>query len=148
MAYDAFLKFEGLAADQSENGIQLISFHWGVNDGDPAGAVRGGGRPQPLDLAVVKQVDATSPALMLACVTGKHFDKATLLLQPFAQDPGTTGFEYRVVLSDVLVESVDIQGNEGGEEKPVEQVGLDYLKFELISDGNRSSFDFRRGRSF
>jgi type VI secretion system secreted protein Hcp len=84
MATDIFLKLgdikgESLDGKHKEE-IELHSWSWGVaNAGSLASGSGGGtGKANFSDLSFVHNMDKASPALLLACSTGKHYPEATL----------------------------------------------------------------------
>lgn len=83
MAVEYFLKIDGIPGESTdarhEGEIELESFSWGASraGGTPGGG-GGAGKVQVEDLLVTMPVSTASPALMLACATGKHHRSGTL----------------------------------------------------------------------
>lgn len=157
MAYDAFLKIEGIigeSTDQTHEGwIDIESFSWGVtNAGSLSGGGGGGaGRASFQDVHFTAPTSKASPNLMLACATGRHFQKAQLSL---VKAQGSKGFEFvKLEFDDVLVTSYQSGGASGGEDRPTDAFSLNFVKidFEYITqnaDGSageivEASFDLR-----
>jgi type VI secretion system secreted protein Hcp len=87
------------------------------------GSGAGAGTSGPGTLRITRYFDSSSPALMTACVTGKHFQKATLSY-PSAQQPVAITFE------DVFISFFNDSYNPTSE-----SVEFKYTKF-MIQSGN------------
>ena len=137
MPFDAFLKIDGVDAESSDSKhkgeIEILSFHWGVSQAI-TGTVSSTGtfsgqRCDMTALAIVKQLDKSSPKLAQACAAGDHFKEATLTLSRAGGDKQPY-MKYK--LSDVLIENLSTGGSSQGEGGvPTEEVGLRYAKIEL-----------------
>ena len=132
-AVDYFLKIEGVdgeSADQKhKNEIQIESFSFGgVQAGAHASGGGGGaGKAQIQDFHFTTHVNKSSPKLFLACATGQHFSKATLI----ARKAGKDQQEYlKVTLTDVLVSSYQ-SGGSSGNVLPVDQIALNFAKIDI-----------------
>jgi len=131
---DYFLKVEGVtgesADDKHKGEIDIDSFSWGATNSGTAGhgGGAGGGKVAPQDLQIVKKIDKSSPALMIACSTGQHFKTATLTVRK----PGAGQQEYmKISLEEVFVSSYQVNGMGGGEVVPSEHLSLNFAKLEL-----------------
>jgi type VI secretion system secreted protein Hcp len=105
---DYFLKLDGINGESQDskhkNEIEIYSWSFGIsNRGSAAkGGGMGQGKVQMYDVAFVKNVDAASPKLMLACAQGQHIKSAVLT----CRKAGKEQQEYlKLTLSDVLVSS-------------------------------------------
>ncbi len=100
---------------------------WGfTSQGAGAGAGGRGARKVQLgDLHVVKTTDKSSPQLMLACVTGKHFPKAVLYIRKAG------GESLTITLTDVLISSYQSGGHGAGDQTPLESLTLNFTKIEF-----------------
>ena len=137
MPFDAFLKIDGVDAESNDSKhkgeIEILSFHWGVSQAI-TGTVSSTGtfsgqRCDMTALAVVKQLDKSSPKLAQGCASGEHFKTATLTLSRAGGDKQPY-MKYK--LSDVLIENLSTGGSSQGEGGvPTEEVGLRYAKIEL-----------------
>lgn len=138
MAFDAFLKIDGVDGESSDDGhknwIEILSFHHGVSQ--PASGSRSSGgaasseRANHQDFSVVKAVDKSSPLLFLHCCNGKHVKEVKLELCR-AADKKTKYLEYK--LSDVIVSSVRPGGSsQGSETLPLEEITFNYGKIEVL----------------
>ena len=138
MAYDAFLKIDGIdgeVTDQTHAAwIELSSFSWGAsNSGSQASGGGGGaGKVSFQDLHCEGHTSKASPNLMLACATGKHISSALLSL---AQSPGATGAQLefmKIKLSDVLISSYQNAGAEQGDDRPLDGFSLNFVKIDFL----------------
>jgi type VI secretion system secreted protein Hcp len=124
---DYFLKIDGIPGesqdDKHKNEIEVHGFSWGsVNSGSSAmGGGGGTGKVQVHDVVVSKYIDKSTPKLLEACSTGKHISNVTLS----CRKAGGTQQEYlKIVLSDVLISGVEVQGGVSAQDTPIS--GLNY----------------------
>jgi type VI secretion system secreted protein Hcp len=146
MAFDAFLKIEGIDGESQDkshpNEIEIASFSWGVtNTSSSSGSGGGAGKAVPKDFHFTAGVSKASPNLMLACATGKHINSATLTCRK-------AGFEFQKVrLVDVLVSSYAPVGDTH-EDQPEDGFSLNFVKIDFLYTVQRtgeaveSSMDF------
>ena len=137
MAFDAFLKISTVPGestdDKHKDWIEILSFHWGVNQ-PSAGARSSGGaasaeRANFNDFSIVKTLDKGSPKLFLACVKGEHIPEVKLEL---CRNTGDKQKYMEYKMTDVLVSSVRPGGAaQGGESLPLEEISFNYGKVEL-----------------
>ncbi|HXJ67085.1 MAG TPA: type VI secretion system tube protein Hcp [Actinomycetota bacterium] len=132
MAFDAFLKIEGIKGESFDSAhkgeIDILSFSWGVtNTGSFATGSGGGtGKASFQDLHFTHKVDKASPLLMLACAQGKHIPTATLTVR---KQGGKVPLEYlKVTMEDVLVSSYQSGGARSG--TPAGEFSLNFAKVE------------------
>jgi type VI secretion system secreted protein Hcp len=132
-AVDYFLKIDGIEGestdDKHKNEIDVMSWSWGeTNSGDSAGRGGGGaGKVSMQDFNFVMQVNKATPKLMLACATGQHVKKATLI----CRKAGTQQQEYlTITMTDLLVSSYQTGGS-AGDVIPVDQISLNFSKIEF-----------------
>jgi type VI secretion system secreted protein Hcp len=136
-AVDYFLKIEGIpkgeSPDAEYNGsagwMQLESWSFGeTQTGTMAfGGGGGAGKVQMQDFHFTMKVNCASPKLFLACATGEHFDKATVLARKAGTKQQTF---YTVVFSHCLVTSFQTSGSGSGDPLPLEQISLNFSKIE------------------
>jgi type VI secretion system secreted protein Hcp len=121
-----------------------VSFSWGVENTGSAGGGGGGGtgKATPQDFHFTSATSKASPSLMLACATGRHFQKATLTCRK-------AGFEFmKIRLDDCLVSSYDI-GGDVHDEAPTDQFSLNFTKIDFLYSVQKTGetvetvFDFR-----
>ncbi|MGZ4257576.1 MAG: Hcp family type VI secretion system effector [Gaiellaceae bacterium] len=152
MAFDAFLKIEGIegeSTDKTHPGeIEIQSFSWGVENTGSAGSGGGGGagKATPQDFHFTSATSKASPNLMLACCTGRHFQKATLTCRK-AGGGGQVEF-VKIRLEDCLVSSYDIGGS-ADDGPPTDQFSLNFVKIDFAytvaktGEQVETAFDFR-----
>jgi type VI secretion system secreted protein Hcp len=88
-----------------------------------SGSGGGAGKVRFQDLHCTKKMDVSSPKLMLACASGKHFPKATL----YCRKAGGEQEEFCTWnLKDVLVSSYQSGGHGHSEILPVDQFSLNF----------------------
>lgn len=134
LAYDMFLKIEGIPGECTRNRhqdwIEILSYSHGVTMTVELGPIgeRRTGRPDHQDFSVVKTLDKASPKLALYCCNGNQIPTAKLELCR-AGDDNETYMQYE--LEDVIVTAVKPEGDPvTGEPLPQEQVTLNYGKIE------------------
>ncbi len=132
-AVDFFLKLDGIdgeSQDSKHKGeIDVESWSWGESQaGSHSGGGGGGaGKVSMQDFHFVMKVNKSSPKLLLACATGEHIKKATLI----CRKAGKEQQEYlKITLTDLLVSSFQTGGSEGSGVLPMDQISLNYTKIE------------------
>jgi type VI secretion system secreted protein Hcp len=129
-AVEFILRIDGIAADSSNDhkgGIAVLSFSWGVSV-DETGRKAGF-----QDLVVTKHVDRTTPSLMLACSSGKHFKAATFEVIAMDDAGMPVGNTMLLKIEDVSVDSVRMMGHENGGDFPTEEVSLNASKVSTLT---------------
>jgi len=133
MAFDLFLKIDGIQGDSQQKGhpgeIEIESFSWGeTNAVSPASGSGGGvGKVQLQDFHFSMRTSKASPQLQLACAGGQRLGQALLTLRK----AGATQFEFiKIKLSDVIVSSYNIGGS-AGEDTPRDQASLAFVKIDF-----------------
>jgi type VI secretion system secreted protein Hcp len=131
MAYDAFLKIEGITGesqkDKHKGEIDISSFSWGASNphNTATGTGSGAGKVALSDFSIVKSTDKSSPTLFLNCCTGKHFDKATVMIQKATG--GNSGETYlELNFSQVFITHIAWAGNSSGGDSPQETISFAY----------------------
>jgi type VI secretion system secreted protein Hcp len=129
MAVDYYLKMDGIKGEAQtkgkENQINVLAWSWGAHQQGTTqfGGGSGAGRVDMGDLQITHPVDASSPLLMQACCSGKHFDSAVLV----GRKVGGTALDFlTITLSQVFITSVSLGGSHGGDEMPTENVTLSF----------------------
>ena len=158
MAFDAFLKIDGIDGEsqdaQHKGSIDVLSFSWGETRGSTVahGSGGGAGKVSFQDLHFTMKVNVASPKLMLACATGKHIPKATLVCRQRADERNVEFLKF--TLTDVLVSSYETRAGAepqpagavdnaslaltnsltvNGDGIPVEKVSLNFARIEVAS---------------
>jgi type VI secretion system secreted protein Hcp len=131
-AVDYFLKIDGIDGestdDKHKNEIDVESWSWSEsNSGTHAGGGGGGaGKVAMQDFHFIMKVNKASPKLLLACATGQHIKKATLLCRKAGGDQQ----EYlKMEFSDLLISTFQTGGNATGV-VPVDQISFNFSKIE------------------
>ena len=132
MAFDAFLKLEGIQGESQDykhkNEIDVLSWSWGeTNMGTHAtGGGGGAGKVQMQDFHFVMPYNKASPKLMLACAEGKHISEAKLTCRKAGGDQQ----EYLVIkFKDLLISSYQTGGSQG-DVVPTDQISCNYSRIE------------------
>jgi len=133
MAVDMFMKIDtvdGEAQDSKhKKQIDVLHWSWGMNNSGSAhnGSGAGAGKVNVHDLTFTKWVDTATPALALACCSGKHFKDATLIIRKAGDKP----LEYiKIKMETVMITSVSTGGS-GGQDRLQENVALNFAKVSL-----------------
>lgn len=131
MAIDAFIKIDGVKGESVVKGhkdeIDILAWSWGMSQSGTThvGTGAGAGKVNVQDLTFTHYVDSSTPNLMQACATGKHFDGAVLVLRK----AGETPLNYVTIeLTNVIVSAVSTGGSQG-EELVTENVTLNFNEY-------------------
>jgi type VI secretion system secreted protein Hcp len=134
MAVDMLLKIDTVDGESQIKGhekeIDVLSWSWGmIQSGSMhVGGGGGSGKVNVSDITLTKYVDRSSPVILKYCCNGKHFSKATLTVRK----AGENAVEYfKINMEPVLISSINTGGS-GGEDRLIENVGLNFGKFEVI----------------
>lgn len=144
MAFDAYFKLDGVEGQaedhKHEKWIQLLSYSHSIANEttglQSAGGSHMGGRVQHMDIVLAKQIDGTSPVLMLDCCQGKSHPTATIeLVRSGASGSDAVPYE-KIELTDVVIKSVSPSGADGAS-FPTETVSLSYatIKWTVTKTG-------------
>jgi type VI secretion system secreted protein Hcp len=136
MAFDAFLKIEGMDGESNDRvhkgEIEISSFSWGLANTIAAGGGGATGRAVLQDFHFTMPASKASPNLMLSCATGRHFSQVALT----CRKAGGSQIEFlKIKLQDVLVSSYDIGGTDRGEKPddvPFDQLSLSFVKIDFL----------------
>jgi type VI secretion system secreted protein Hcp len=91
----------------------IQSFSFGASNPStvgPQGSGSGASKGMPSSINIIKDVDASDPALYMATLTGDHFASATLVCR---KSGGTQNVFYQIDLTEVFVTNYNISGNSG-----------------------------------
>lgn len=121
--------------DSAGQVINVLSYSVGVdNTGSGVGSGGGTGRATLHEFTITKLIDKASPNLFLACATGRHIARVTLVLNRPNAPAGTPFMTYR--LDDVLITSDTHSGS--GSDRPTERLTFQYSRIDqtyTTSDG-------------
>lgn len=105
---DFIVKIDGIKGETKvanfADGIDVLSFSWGVSNGGSFASQGGGGsgRADFQDLSFMKLVDKSSPLIAKACAEGTHIATASLHVRKAG---GVQEEFYTIELKDVLISS-------------------------------------------
>lgn len=133
MAFDAFLKIDGVDGESTRKGfagqIELASFSWGASNPTTIGSMGAGGGAGKATISsfnCLKATDKASPVLFQACCQGKHFPKATVTLNKAGGDDAVNYLVYE--FEKVFVDSIQWSGSSGGDDRPTESLSITFGK--------------------
>lgn len=134
MAFDAFLKLEGIKGESTDSKhkdeIDIESFSWGAQQAvGHTGGGKSAGKASISSFSFMKKTDKSSAVLFQGCCTGQHFKDALVTVRRAGGKDPVEYLKYK--FSDVMVESVQWSGAAGGEETPSESVTLAFNKVEV-----------------
>lgn len=153
MAIDMFLKLGDIKGESRDglhrDEIELQSFQWGMaqNGSMHQGTGGGAGKVSIQNLSITKALDKSTPNLLMACSSGKHYPEAVLTVRKAG---GTNPVEYMIIrLQEVLVAAYNTQANTGNEVL-AETVALNFARVEVIyqpqkEDGSKEGGTVRYG---
>ena len=132
MAFDSFIKFDGIDGEATESKhthwIPVDSFHWGVSHQvDMVGSAHSSGKASIESFSFTKLTDTSSPKLALACCTGEHIKSAAI---EFSQSTGDRLVWMSYKFTDVMVSGFNISGAPSGVDRPQESVSISFSKWE------------------
>jgi|SRR5215831_1839920 len=128
-----FLKIEGIKGESTDSkhkgDIQIDSFQWGVGRGiSSATGGAGAGKTTIQTFKIVKSVDKSSPLLLAAAASGKHYKEADLF---FARKAGGKQVDYlEIKMENVLISSIQAGGSSNN--RPQESISFNFAKVEEI----------------
>ena len=124
---DMFLKMDGVmgeSADAKHKGeIDVLSWSWGESAG--TARVKKGVLPSACiqDLSLMKQVDSSTPALIMNTMIGQVSPTAVLSIRK----SGEQGVEFlRLTMKNVTISAYQTSGSAGGDDRPTESVTLHF----------------------
>ena len=135
MAFDAFLKIEGIEGDSQQRGhekeIEISSFSWGeTNAASPGSPGTGGGagKVQMQDFHFTMATSKASQQIHAFCAGGQHIKEALLS----CRKAGREQVDFlKIKLSDVLISSYALGGEAGGVGDPTDQASLSFVKIDI-----------------
>lgn len=157
---DYFLKIEGVEGESHDTKhkgeIDLESWSWGETQSGTghSGGGHGGGKVVMQDFHCVAKFSKASAKLMLACATGEHFKKATLVCRKAGKDQQ----EYLTYkLEDCMISSYQVGGSAHGDVVPTDQFSVNFAKIELdykmqkedgsLTPGAKAGYDVKANKA-
>lgn len=128
-----FLKLDGIKGESTDSkhkgDIEIESFQWGVGRSSQAfGSGGGAGKTTFQSFKITKALDKSSPLLLNAAATGKHYKEADLL---FAHKASGKEMDFlEIKLENVLISSIQDGGSARG--APQENITFSFQKAEEI----------------
>lgn len=136
MAFDGYVSIETIPGESTaagfEDQINIRDFHVKVTQ-TPSTLknvkhAQATGRAELHEIEFTKQVDSSSPQLIIACAEGRHIPKAEF---SFTRAGSTQQTYYKVILTDLLITEVDqLASHEVDDDLIREQVRLYYRQAE------------------
>ena len=134
MAFDAYLKIDGVTGESTRKGfekqMELMSFSLGVSNPSTVGTGSGGssgGKATLTDFSVMRLTDSASVSLFQQCASGKSYPSAVVSLNKASgDDTPVTYLKYE--FTEVFVNSIQWSGSSGGTDSPMESVSFTYAK--------------------
>ena len=130
MAYDAFLKLDGVKGETTDAGMagatEVYSFSWGASNPVTIGSQStgsGGGKVSLSSFSFMKKLDSSSPTLLKNCCTGTHFATGSLELRKAG---GEQAVYLKYDFEEVYVESYQVSGSSGGDDTPTESLSVTF----------------------
>ncbi|MCR2746298.1 Hcp family type VI secretion system effector [Limnobacter parvus] len=134
MKTDFFLLIPGIKGESADhkyaNSIDIDSIGWDLKNSGTTHYARGGGsgKVEVDSISLTKLVDRSTPNLIKACCTGRHFDKASVIVRKAGEKP----LEYlRFELESVFINRVS-QGGKSSNDQVKETVYLSFSSFRTI----------------
>jgi type VI secretion system secreted protein Hcp len=130
MAYDAFLKLDGLTGESQKDGhigdIDIMSFSWGASNSSSVGTGTGVsvGKVSVSDFSIMKSTDSVSPVLFQKCADGSVFATGVVTLQRQVKGTSTPYLVYN--FTNVYVTSIQWSGSGGAGDAPMESVSFTF----------------------
>jgi type VI secretion system secreted protein Hcp len=144
MAFNAFLKIDGITGESQGGAIELASFSWGVSNpgSSSTGSGGGAGKVSFQDFSFAARAGKQSPLLFGAAAEGKHIPSATLTVGDKLQ-PLVIRFS-EVFISNYKLDEGSLfteKCSEGGVPAvqlgaPLESVSFNFLKIDFQEGGN------------
>ncbi|MGI4837123.1 MAG: Hcp family type VI secretion system effector [Janthinobacterium lividum] len=131
MAVDIFIKIGDIKGESQDSThkdeIDVLAWNWGMsqNGNMQMGSGGGAGKVNIQDLTFTKYLDKSTPNLMTACSSGKHYPEAVLVIRKAG---GESPIEYTTItLKEVLISSLSTGGSRT-DDRLTEQVSLNFAE--------------------
>ncbi|WP_416421577.1 type VI secretion system tube protein Hcp [Pseudomonas sp. App30] len=131
MAVDMFIKIGDIKGESQDSAhkdeIDVQGWSWGMSQSGSMhlGSGGGAGKVNVQDLSITKFIDKSSPNLMMACSSGKHYPEAKLVIRKAG---GESQVEYMIItLKEVLISSLSTGGT-SHDDRLTENVTLNFAQ--------------------
>lgn len=136
MAFDTFMKIEGVDGESTRDGhqgeVEVFSFSWGASNPTSVSSGTTGLSASRVSISsfnIMKQTDLASGTLFQKCCQGAHIPSIVVTLNKAA---GETKMDYLVYkFQNCMVESIQWSGSSGGDDRPTESVSFAFAKVEI-----------------
>ena len=128
MAYDAFLKLDGIAGESQKANhigeIDIMSFSWGSSNATSVGTGTGAstGKVSISDFSIMKSTDSASPNLFQKSCDGTVIGSGVVTLQRQTNAGAVPYLVYN--FTNVYVTSIQWSGSGGSGDAPMESVSF------------------------
>jgi type VI secretion system secreted protein Hcp len=128
MAYDAFLKLDGITGesqkDQHTGEIDVMSFSWGASNSSSVGTGTGAstGKVSVSDFSIMKSTDSSSPNLLQKCCDGTVIATGVVTLQRQTNQGAAAYLVYN--FTNLYGTSIQWSGSGGSGDSPMESVSF------------------------
>ncbi|HEY2730986.1 MAG TPA: type VI secretion system tube protein Hcp [Polyangia bacterium] len=133
MAVDMFIKIGDIKGESTDSthsdSIDVVTWNWGMNQSGSThtGTGSGAGKVSVHDLTFTKYVDVSTPTLLQACASGKHFPTGTFTVRKAGAKP----LEYfKVLFYDIMIANIT-HGGTGSDDRQTETVTINFGQFEV-----------------
>jgi type VI secretion system secreted protein Hcp len=153
MAIDMFLKLGDIKGESKDSvhkeeiDIQTLNWSMAQSGSMHQGGGGGAGKVSISNLSMTKSLDKSSPNLMMACSSGKHYPEATLIVRKAG---GSSPVEYMIIkLKEVMVASYQTDAG-NSDETLKESVSLNFGTVEISyqpqkADGSKEGGPIKYG---
>jgi type VI secretion system secreted protein Hcp len=144
MAFDAFLKLDGIKGEGPAGEISLESFSWGVSNTSTIGSATGGagsGKAMFQDFSFTSVAGAESADLFLAAAAGKHIQSGQLTVSDKSSSLITITFS-DVLISSYKIDQMSLKIDSAGQSQlgaPTGRVSFNFAKFVFQTKGSSAS---------
>jgi type VI protein secretion system component Hcp len=144
MAFDAFLKLDGIKGEGAGGTISLESFSWGVsNSVSSATGGAGSGKASFQDFSFRSVAGSEAPDLFLACASGKHIRSGELTISDKRSPVITITFS-DLFISSYKIDQMTLKLDTGEQTSPplgppMGHVSFNFLKYTFQTPGSSSS---------
>jgi type VI secretion system secreted protein Hcp len=131
MAFDAFLKLDGIKGESKDSKhageTEIYSFSFGAHNPTTIGSATtgaGAGKVSFNPFSFMKKTDSASPLLFQACCQGSHIATGALTLRKAGGDNPLEYLKWK--FAEVFIDSIQWAGSSGGDDAPTESVTFVY----------------------